>query len=173
MRTPPLWGVRVRDPMWHDGRVSGGTFSQRILDAIELHPDWAIPYQLLSVHLAGLGRLDEAIAWERISMEYTAEADRLGGSRAGCRGRQLLPEDAELTVYSDSQLCVKTVNEWAEGWAKRGWRRKSGPIANLELVKELYALSRSHPRVRIQWIKAHDGSRWNEYADALATTYLR
>lgn len=31
LRTPPLWGVRTRDPLWHDGRVLGGTFEQRIL----------------------------------------------------------------------------------------------------------------------------------------------
>ena len=83
-----------------------------------------------------------------------------------------LPEDAEVTVYSDSQLCVKTVNEWAAGWEKRGWKRKSGPIANLELVKKLYALAGDHPNVTLQWIKAHDGSRWNEYADALASAYM-
>ena len=83
-----------------------------------------------------------------------------------------LPTDAEVTIHSDSQLCVKTVNEWAAGWEKRGWRRKSGPIANLELVKKLYALAQSHPRVTLQWIKAHDGTRWNEYADALASQYL-
>ena len=83
-----------------------------------------------------------------------------------------LPYDAQTTVYSDSQLCVKTVNEWAAGWEGRGWRRKSGPIANLELVKQFYALARAHPGVRIEWIRAHDGSRWNEYADALASRYL-
>jgi ribonuclease HI len=85
---------------------------------------------------------------------------------------ELLPVDADVTVYSDSQLCVKTVNEWAAGWEKRGWKRKSGPIANLELVKQLYALAGDHPTVKLQWIKAHDGSRWNEYADALASAYL-
>ena len=63
---------------------------------------------------------------------------------------------------------MQTVNEWAAGWEKRGWRRKTGPIANLELVKELYALKKQRPKVTIRWIKAHDGSRWNEYADALA-----
>jgi ribonuclease HI len=83
-----------------------------------------------------------------------------------------LPADAEITVYSDSQLCVKTVNEWAAGWKLRGWKRKSGPIANLELVKEFYALARARPGVCIEWIRAHDGSRWNEYADALASRYL-
>ncbi len=85
---------------------------------------------------------------------------------------QMLPEDSRITVYSDSQLCVRTVNEWAAGWEKRGWRRKTGPIANLELVRELYALSNAHTGVTLQWIKAHDGSRWNEYADALASAYL-
>jgi ribonuclease HI len=86
---------------------------------------------------------------------------------------EMLPTDAEVTVYSDSQLCVKTVNEWAAGWEKRGWRRKSGPIANLELVKRLYVLANAHPRVTLQWIRAHDGSKWNEYADALANAYMR
>lgn len=93
--------------------------------------------------------------------------------RALIEAFRLLPADATTTVYSDSQLCVKTVNEWAPGWAARGWRRKTGPIANLELVQELYAAARAHPKVRLQWIAAHDGSRWNEYADALATTYMR
>ena len=86
---------------------------------------------------------------------------------------QLLPEDAPIRIYSDSQLCVKTVNEWAAGWERRGWRRKSGPIANLELVKRLYSLANAHPDVELKWIRAHDGSRWNEYADALACTYMR
>ncbi len=79
-----------------------------------------------------------------------------------------LPADAALSMYSDSQLCVKTVNEWAAGWERRGWKRKTGPIANLELVKQLYTLAKAHPGVQLTWIKAHDGSRWNEYADTLA-----
>ncbi|MCP3982828.1 MAG: ribonuclease HI [bacterium] len=82
-----------------------------------------------------------------------------------------LPTDTQVTVHSDSQLCVKTVNEWAAGWERRGWKRKTGPIANLELVQELYAQATAHPKVTLQWIKAHDGSRWNEYADALASSF--
>ena len=37
LKTPPLWGVRKRDPMWHDGRVAAGTFASRINAAIALH----------------------------------------------------------------------------------------------------------------------------------------
>jgi ribonuclease HI len=86
---------------------------------------------------------------------------------------KLLPQDAALTMHSDSQLCVNTVNQWAAGWEKRGWKRKTGPIKNLELVKEIYALATAHPHVKLEWIRAHAGSKWNEYADALATTYMR
>ena len=84
-----------------------------------------------------------------------------------------LPSDAEITVFSDSEICVKTVNEWAAAWQKRGWTRKGGPIKNLELVRELYGLAGAHPRVTLRWIRAHDGSRWNEYVDALAGSALR
>lgn len=83
-----------------------------------------------------------------------------------------LPTGADVTVYSDSELCVKTVNEWAAGWERRGWRRKGGPIKNLELVRELYALARARPGVVLKWIRAHDGSRWNEYVDALAVASI-
>jgi ribonuclease HI len=96
-------------------------------------------------------------------MELTALIEAFG----------MLPGDAEVTVYSDSELCVKTVNEWAGGWEARGWRRKGGEIKNLELVKKLYALARAHPLARLRWIRAHDGSRWNEYVDALASAYMR
>ncbi len=37
MRTPPLWGLRTRRPMWHDGRISEGTFADLINDAIAEH----------------------------------------------------------------------------------------------------------------------------------------
>jgi len=40
IRTPSLWGVRTRDPLWHDGRVVGGTLQTRILGSgniIDLH----------------------------------------------------------------------------------------------------------------------------------------
>jgi len=93
--------------------------------------------------------------------------------RALIEAFRLLPADSPATVYSDSQLCVKTVNEWAAGWEQRGWRRKGGAIANLELVQRLWALANAHPKVSLRWIRAHDGSKWNEYADALANGYLR
>jgi len=86
---------------------------------------------------------------------------------------KLLPADLSVTIYSDSNLCVKTLNEWAPKWEKRGWERKSGPIKNLELVQELHKLHQHHHGVAVEWIKAHNGWLWNEYADSLATAWAR
>jgi ribonuclease HI len=89
-------------------------------------------------------------------------------------GLRMLPTDSSMDVYTDSQLVANTITQWAAGWEQRGWTKKSsGPIANLELVKEAYHLSRQRPGVKIRWIPAHSGYRWNEYADALATSYRR
>lgn len=86
---------------------------------------------------------------------------------------RMLPEDAEIAVHTDSRLCVDTITKWAPGWERKGWTKKGGPIKNLERVQELLALYRAHPRCPLRWIAAHSGFRWNEYADSLATTWLR
>ena len=83
------------------------------------------------------------------------------------------PAGQALTVYSDSELCVKTINEWAPSWEKRGWKKKTGPIKNLELVQELYRLHKEKPLLKLEWIKAHNGWLWNEYADSLASAWAR
>lgn len=88
-------------------------------------------------------------------------------------GLEMVEPDEEIDVYADSELVVKTLTEWAAGWEQRGWKRKTGPIANLELVQEAYRLFKERPGARIKWVPGHAGYRWNEYADALATAYRR
>lgn len=88
-------------------------------------------------------------------------------------GYEMVPAGTATTVYTDSNLAVRTINEWAAGWERRGWKRKTGEIQNLDLVKELYSRARARPDVELRWIKAHAGSRWNEYADALSTAWMR
>ena len=83
----------------------------------------------------------------------------------------LVPEGTAVTVYSDSHLAVRTITEWAEGWKKRGWKRKSGPVENLDLVKKVFEGYRQRPELELEWIKAHVGYRWNEYADELASRW--
>ena len=88
-------------------------------------------------------------------------------------GLSMLAPDEPADLYSDSRLVVDTVTKWAAGWERRGWRRKDGEVKNLELVQRAYALAQERPHARIHWIRAHDGSLWNEYADSLATAFQR
>ena len=88
-------------------------------------------------------------------------------------GLEMAPANEPITVYSDSQLVVKTLTAWAKGWEARGWKRKEGEVKNLDLVQRAWELAHLRPLARLEWIRAHDGSRWNEYADALSTAHLR
>lgn len=87
------------------------------------------------------------------------------------RGIELVPAGTPCTVWSDSNLAVRTLTEWAAGWEARGWRRKAGPVENLDLVRPLYEAIHARPELELRWIKAHVGHRWNEYADALANAW--
>ena len=88
-------------------------------------------------------------------------------------GIGLVPEGTKATVYSDSRLVVDTVTKWAAGWERNGWKRKTGEVQNLDLVQKAFALVKARPELHIEWIPAHSGARWNEYADALSTAYRR
>jgi ribonuclease HI len=89
------------------------------------------------------------------------------------RGIDLVPPGEAAVLYSDSQLAVRTVNEWAPAWEARGWRRSRGPVENLDLVQALVRGLRARPELRVEWIRAHVGHRWNEHADRLAARASR
>lgn len=77
-----------------------------------------------------------------------------------------------VLVVSDSQYLVKGMREWVSGWATRGWRRKEGPIENVELWKALVASARLH-EVQWTWVRGHQGHPKNEYANDLAVLAAR
>ncbi len=82
-----------------------------------------------------------------------------GIARKGARFR------VEFT--SDSQYLIKGMSEWVRGWIARGWRKKDGPILNLELWQELVEAARGHV-VSWRWVRGHEGHPQNEYANDLA-----
>jgi ribonuclease HI len=86
---------------------------------------------------------------------------------------KLVPPGTPVTVHADSELVVNTFTKWAASWKRNGWKRKTGPIKNLDLVQEIHAVLEKRPEVGLIWVPAHAGWRWNEYADALAGAWAR
>jgi ribonuclease HI len=99
----------------------------------------------------------------RMALRSLIEAFR-AISRKGVRFR--------VTFTSDSQYLVKGMSEWVPGWMARGWKKKTGPILNLELWKEAVETVRGH-QVDWQWVRGHEGHPQNEYANHLATRAAR
>lgn len=116
--------------------------------------------------------VDDEIVAERHGHEPATTNNRMELT-ALIEGASLVPSGKATTVYTDSRLAVNTINQWASGWERRGWKRKSGRVENLDLVKRAYAIYRDRPELSLKWIEGHAGYKWNEYADALANMWRR
>ena len=77
--------------------------------------------------------------------------------------------DEGCEIHSDSEFWINVLTKWAGGWAANGWKKKTGAIKNLDLVKELYELYNKYS-VKLVWEKGHDGIELNEMADEWANT---
>jgi len=88
--------------------------------------------------------------------------------KAAIEGLNALQEPCIVTLTSDSSYVLKGINEWIEGWKKKGWKTASKkPVKNVELWKALDEARAPH-KVDWQWVKGHSGHRENEIADQLA-----
>ena len=86
---------------------------------------------------------------------------------------QIAPLNEEVLVYTDSELCVNTFTKWIFSWEKNGWKKKTGEIKNLDLIKKVYDAMKQKPNAKLKWIESNNGFLWNEYADSLATAWAR
>jgi len=101
----------------------------------------------------------------RMALRSVIEAFR-AISRKGVRFR--------VVFTSDSQYLVKGMSEWVFGWMSRGWKRKEGPILNLELWLEAVDVVRAGGhQASWRWVRGHEGHPQNEYANHLATRAAR
>jgi ribonuclease HI len=91
----------------------------------------------------------------------------LAGAVAGLQLLARKGSRLKVLMVSDSQYLVRGMREWVPGWVSRGWKRKEGPIENLELWKALLASSGLHD-VQWTWVRGHRGHPKNEYANDLA-----
>ena len=116
--------------------------------------------------------------WAAI-LSYKGREKELSGGEASTTNNRMelsgviaalsaLTERCSVTLYTDSQYIERAINEhWLDSWEKRGWRRKDGPVKNLELWQELDRLLGEHS-VAVRWVKGHAENEYNNRCDALA-----
>lgn len=81
-------------------------------------------------------------------------------------------KNLEIIIYSDSNYVVKGINEWIEGWVKKSWKN----VKNDLLWRRLYTLKNEienmeNVEIDIRKVKAHNGDKYNEMVDKLASDY--
>ena len=116
--------------------------------------------------------------WAAI-LSYNGREKELSGGEASTTNNRMelsgaiaalsaLTESCAVTLYTDSQYIERAINErWLDSWKRRGWRRKDGPVKNLELWQQLDLLLQRHS-VSVHWVKGHAGNEFNNRCDALA-----
>ena len=93
---------------------------------------------------------------QEISKGYTTTNNNRMEVRAAIEALKSVPEESQVELYSDSQYLVNTMNGV--------FRMKK----NTDLWEELMALDRKR-NVRYIWVRGHNGDRYNERCDDLAT----
>lgn len=81
------------------------------------------------------------------------------------------PQVGPVEIVSDSKYVILGITEWIFNWEKNGWRNAAKkPVLNRELWEELYKLTKNF---KIKWIyvKGHNGDKYNERADVIATSF--
>ena len=108
--------------------------------------------------------------WERRDywLSDPATTNNRMAIQSAIAGLQLLKKSCHVIFVSDSQYMVRAASEWIHGWARAGWKRKTGSLENVDLWQQLHETMRRHD-VEWKWIKGHAGHPQNEYANFLAT----
>jgi ribonuclease HI len=95
----------------------------------------------------------------RMALRSVIEALRAIGAKGG---------HFDVSFTTDSRYIVDGMTQWVHGWARNGWKRKTGPIENLDLWRLALAACEGHA-IAWRWVRGHDGHAQNEYANHLAT----
>ena len=90
---------------------------------------------------------------------------------AAIAGLEALKEPCSVTLYSDSKYLTDAfLLGWVESWRAHGWKRGKEELKNPDLWEKLYNLTKVH-NVTFIWVKGHNGHKYNERCDALATAF--
>jgi ribonuclease HI len=119
-------------------------------------------------------QFDERRGWHR--RDYAIFEPDTTNNRMAIRsaivGLDSLKRPCDVVFTSDSQYLVRGMTEWVHAWARKGWKRKGGPIENLESWRTLVESARPH-RIEWRWVRGHADHPKNEYVNDLAIRTAR
>lgn len=70
-------------------------------------------------------------------------------------------------IYTDSEFWINVITKWSIPWEAAGWKKKGGPIKNLDIVQEVVPLYRQS-NATLVWVRGHNNDPGNELADEWA-----
>jgi ribonuclease HI len=70
-------------------------------------------------------------------------------------------------IYTDSEFWINVITKWSIPWEANGWKKKGGPIKNLDIVQEVVPLYRES-NATLVWVRGHNDDPGNELADEWA-----
>lgn len=73
-------------------------------------------------------------------------------------------EGRECEIYSDSEFWINVITKWSLAWEANGWKKKNGPIMNLDIVQQVCPLYRQS-KAKLVWVRGHNNHPGNELAD--------
>lgn len=75
-------------------------------------------------------------------------------------------------IHTDSEFWINVITKWSIGWEANGWKKKGGPIMNLDIVQEVVPLYRQS-QAKLIWVRGHNNDPGNEMADEWANEARR
>lgn len=80
--------------------------------------------------------------------------------------KALKKENLEIDIHTDSKYVM---DAFEKNWIKKWQEKKFNKVKNPDLWKMLIELYNKHT-VKFYWVKGHNGNKYNEICDTLATT---
>jgi ribonuclease HI len=126
---------------------------------------------------------NRAGGWAAVRVEYDTVVDEVFGYelettnnrmelRALAEGLRLIRQDETEVVYCDSKYALDCVAVNYLKFVERGWLTFSGtPVKNRELIEDARHELDLRPGVTLEWVRGHNGERWNAYVDLLSRAY--
>lgn len=84
---------------------------------------------------------------------------------AAIKALEAITRPVKVKIFTDSKYLKDGITKWIGSWKHNNW--KNGKVLNRDLWESLDTLSHRY-QVEWNWVKGHNGNKYNEMADKAA-----